>query len=271
MERMLPMIPDDCRRSEHEMRGAFEAVRSSVLGVLLDAVSAGLRNLKGVRLQGLPRMADFVMWVIACGPALGIDKDEFLAAYAGNRRTGTLMAIDAAPIGPALVALIEAEKKWEGRAGELLEELNTGPWADDRARRHKDWPQTPQKMGGALHELASELRRIGIEAEYCGATGHKNKRLWRFRQVPAESVASVASVANTPGGAENADSSDSSATEASHRSHEASHENSDSSPPAGIATLANDATLVAPTPRADAETQTVGSGTGSPDDSWEEA
>lgn len=45
-------------------------MRPRILGVLLDAVSYGLRTVGHVQLDALPRMADFALWITACEPAL---------------------------------------------------------------------------------------------------------------------------------------------------------------------------------------------------------
>ena len=55
----LPSISDARRRPEIELWREFELARPRLLGALLDAASHGLRVLPDVRLQRLPRMADF--------------------------------------------------------------------------------------------------------------------------------------------------------------------------------------------------------------------
>ena len=68
----LPFVPDDRRRPEAEIWGAFEAARPQILGALLDAVAHGLSAVSDVRLQQLPRMADFAVWSTACEPAFSV-------------------------------------------------------------------------------------------------------------------------------------------------------------------------------------------------------
>jgi hypothetical protein len=41
-----------------------------ILGVLLDAVAKGLAELPRIKLDKLPRMADFALWATACETAL---------------------------------------------------------------------------------------------------------------------------------------------------------------------------------------------------------
>ena len=66
----LEVIPDEERRPEEELLTAFEAARPRILGALLDAVSHGLMQLPHTRLNRLPRMADYAVWVRACETAI---------------------------------------------------------------------------------------------------------------------------------------------------------------------------------------------------------
>src|SRR5262249_54050728 len=90
----LPAIPEEKRRRESGFWAAAVAALPAILGALLDAVAAGLRNLPGVRLDRLPRMADFAAWVTACEPALGWPPGSFLAAYRGNVADANELALD---------------------------------------------------------------------------------------------------------------------------------------------------------------------------------
>jgi hypothetical protein len=65
----LPPIRDTRRRSERQIWRDFELARPRVLGSLLDAAVLGLRNLRNLQLEQLPRMADFALWATACETA----------------------------------------------------------------------------------------------------------------------------------------------------------------------------------------------------------
>jgi hypothetical protein len=57
----LEPIPEDRRRPEQELWAEFEQERPRILGALLDAVASGSRVLPDVKLDRLPRMADFAI------------------------------------------------------------------------------------------------------------------------------------------------------------------------------------------------------------------
>jgi hypothetical protein len=71
------ILPEN-RRSERDLWADFESARPGILGALLDAVAASLRNLPTTHLPGLPRMADFAQWVVAGERALGLSDGSFM-------------------------------------------------------------------------------------------------------------------------------------------------------------------------------------------------
>ena len=77
---MLAPIAERQRRPEHALWREFELARPYILGALLDAVAHGLHMLPQVRLQRLPRMADFALWATACESAFR-PTGTFEAAY----------------------------------------------------------------------------------------------------------------------------------------------------------------------------------------------
>jgi hypothetical protein len=80
-----------------ELWREFELARPCQLGALLDAVSHGLRALPQIRVNPLPRMADFALWARACESALW-PPGTFTRAYEDNRRVAIDDAIDADPV-----------------------------------------------------------------------------------------------------------------------------------------------------------------------------
>jgi hypothetical protein len=76
----LPHLQEERRRAEKEIWCDFESAQPHILGALLDAASHGLRALPEVRLEQLPRMADFALWATACESAF-CPAGGFLHAY----------------------------------------------------------------------------------------------------------------------------------------------------------------------------------------------
>lgn len=171
----LPTIPEDRRRSEADVWGEFEEARPLILGALLDAVSVALRNLAGVKLDRLPRMADFALWAVAAERTLNLSDGVFLRAYLGNRSAANELALEASPVAVAIVSLLDREISWKGTASELLAALNLE--ATEDAQRQRSWPTSPQRMSGLLRRLAPNLRAAGIHVANQSREGGSGRRM----------------------------------------------------------------------------------------------
>jgi hypothetical protein len=156
----LEPIPEECRRPEQELWEAFEAERPRILGVLLDALAEGLKRLPHTRLEKLPRMADFALWVAACETALW-PAGTFWSAYCDNRDDAVEDVIDADPVASGVRALMTRQTIWTGTASDLLEVL--GRLAGESVTKSKTWPKGPGALSGRVRRTATFLRKVGIE------------------------------------------------------------------------------------------------------------
>jgi hypothetical protein len=156
----LPTIPEEKRRSEEEFWAAFDKARPVILGALLDAVAHALAHLDGVKLDKLPRMADFALWACAADPALGSSSKDFIAAYTGNRESANELTLEASPIVPPVRQLV-VSGEWTGTATQLLDELNK--ITNEVTRRQKAWPSNGQAVSNALRRVVANLRATGVE------------------------------------------------------------------------------------------------------------
>lgn len=160
----LPVMDDDKRRTESDLYGAFDRAKPRILGALLDAVSAAIRNLAKVQIDRLPRMADFGQWACAAAPALGADQEAFLSAYSGNRENVNQTAIESSIIAEPLLLFLEGKDGWEGTATKLkIDVEDTSP---EKIVKHKAWPKRPHTFSGELRRIAPNLRRMGIDIDF---------------------------------------------------------------------------------------------------------
>ncbi len=160
---LLPPIAEEKRQTERDFWRRFEEARPRILGALLDAVAGALAGLPHVRLQKLPRMADFAAWVTAAEKTLGWKEDRFLEAYDGNRAAANDLTLEAAPlVEPLRLLLAEEGGRVQGTAKQLLDRLNGK--VGDKPPRY--WPATPRGLSGILRRLAPNLRKAGIETTF---------------------------------------------------------------------------------------------------------
>ena len=169
----LAPIADADRRTESELMTTFEEVVPVIFGALLDGLSEGLRRYGSVRLERLPRMADFCKWAVACEGAYW-PPGTFMDAYDDAQASATEDVIEASPIGPGLRQRLEGSPTFDGTATELLDRLNKHTQDEKNPR---GWPANGSVMGKQLTRLAPSLRKLGYIAELRRT---KRGNLWRL-------------------------------------------------------------------------------------------
>src|SRR5262245_5027505 len=115
----LTPIAEEDRRAEAELWREFDCKRPRLIGVLLDALAHGLRELPKVHLARLPRMADFAFWVTACETAFW-PAGTFMRAYEANRKAATENVVDADPVAARVRKIMAECSSWTGTAADLL-------------------------------------------------------------------------------------------------------------------------------------------------------
>src|SRR6266550_2031503 len=135
----LPHLQEERRRAEKEIWCDLESAQPQILGALLDAASHGLRALPEVRLEQLPRMADFALWATACETAF-CPAGGFLHAYKANRSSAIEDVVEADPVAARIRDIMVERTMWSGNASDLLR-VAAYPSRDDASRTGVGWPK----------------------------------------------------------------------------------------------------------------------------------
>jgi putative DNA primase/helicase len=160
----LRVIPESERQPEDQLWAAYEKQQPLILGALLDAVSAAMRNVATVKLDRLPRMADFMKWVTAASSGLGWTDGEFVKAYYRNRAEVAEGAFEADAVAVAIRDFMSNNPEgWVGTPTELLGLLSAR--ASDSVRKSRAWPATAQGLGNRIVRAAPLLRAKGFIVE----------------------------------------------------------------------------------------------------------
>ncbi|AYG82336.1 hypothetical protein DWB77_04508 [Streptomyces hundungensis] len=181
----LQLIEEDRRRTEEELDATFEAVRPAILGALCELLACVLAILPTVRLDSMPRMADFARILAAVDQVQGWQTlDSYLATSANVAGD----ALEGDPFGNAVAALVEEAGTWQGTAAQLLEQL-----PPPGGSRPPGWPKDATRAGGRLKRLAPLLRSIGITVDDTQRSRdrHRHKLLILTRTDPADEPAST--------------------------------------------------------------------------------
>ncbi|XQE82103.1 ATP-binding protein [Streptomyces microflavus] len=153
----LQLIDGNSRRSEEELDAAFAEARPAVLGALLDLLAGVLEVLPSVRLDSMPRMADFARVLAAVDQVTGWQTlPDYLAASSNVASD----ALEGDLFGSAVAALVTQAGAWTGTAAQLLEQVQPPYEA-----RPLDWPKDATRASGRVKRLAPLLRSVGITVD----------------------------------------------------------------------------------------------------------
>jgi len=196
----LESISSENRQDEKSFWQKIEEARPKILGVLLSAVSCGLRNSPNVQLQNLPRMADFIKWVTACESGLGWSEGTINNAYQQAKDQSIRDTLDLDPVAQKIIEMVD-QQSLKGTASELLKELGKVqpgkiPDPDD----YKFMPKKARSLTVSLKRLAPNLRHIGIDIHFLKRTAlRKEIIIKRSKNLPSlPSLASSSPSAAVP-------------------------------------------------------------------------
>lgn len=190
----LPRLTGAQRLTETELEDLFTRESPKILGALLDAVSGGLDKYDEVKLDRLPRMADFARFGEAVFRFLGYGQGEFVKALESNQNSANVSVLEACPVAAAVLQLMTKVPEWQGTATELLAHLNTT--VDEQTMRNGDWPKRPNKLSGKLRRIAPVLRKEEVEVELTTSGKQRSIMIWRSPTYDASNLSSASSVSS---------------------------------------------------------------------------
>ena len=132
------------------------------------------------RLQSLPRMADFALWVAACETGF-CPEGAFEAAYSNNRRDAIENIVEADAVAACVREIMADRAEWAGSASDLLlagANVAGNPMVGNRP----GWPKNPRALAGQLRRAQTFLRTLGIEIVF-GREGRLGTRTIRITAI----------------------------------------------------------------------------------------
>jgi hypothetical protein len=180
----LPKIEN--RGREKDLLKAFEEARPKILGWLLDGVSSALKRQRNIKIDDLPRLADFCVWATAAEPGLGLEQGSIVAAYREARKAAVSELLSG---GFAQAVLTLADKGFDGSGKELMDALRkqgTGTPSKDGTGTEDSAFVKELKGGGfrgtddeikeyvgRLRDLVSTLEAQGVSIRFRRSKGKK--------------------------------------------------------------------------------------------------
>lgn len=173
----LEEMPSDKRIPEQKLQALENNILPSVLGLLLDAASKSLIYRENVKINDLPRMADFVHWVSAGIHVFGVSKEQFLDSYTQNRLEAIEECISSDIVATGIIKLLKQVNEWQGSATEL--KLILKKLLDPNEWDFKEFPKTASLLSRSLNRQITFLKNKGIQIKRSRSGGDRKITITR--------------------------------------------------------------------------------------------
>jgi len=200
----LERITRENRKLESEIFAEFKELRPGLLGYIFDILIKTLQIFETIKLDDLPRMADFALWGEAISRAMNHKPLEFINAYYDNIGKQNIEAVEAHPLGLAVTKFwdevveeskLDAKKSAEyyDSTSECLNMLNDVAGKNNININSKSWPKSAASLSRSLNRIRSSLLEgFGIEISIGRVTTDdskykKNTSTIRIRKIPPPS------------------------------------------------------------------------------------
>lgn len=158
----LDRIPPNERREESVLWAEFEIARPYILGGIFDILSKAIAIYPTVKLEKLPRLADYGRWGYAIAEAIkpGLGK-QFVADYEQNVQQQVDEAIQSNTLATTLLMYLSkrADNEWVSTITTAFTVLKTFA---DPDRYDKSFPMVPRDLRRHLERLKTTLEERGI-------------------------------------------------------------------------------------------------------------
>jgi hypothetical protein len=158
----LEPIESTERRAEKELYESFKKDLPFILGGVFDVLVKTIQIQPTIKIDSLPRMADWTIWGCAIAEALGYTKEEFLDAYKNNVNRQTEMLLNENIVAIAVIAFMEKHNDWRDTPTGLLRELSLQAAFEHIDTTEKYWPKASNSLSRKLNELSPSLKKMGI-------------------------------------------------------------------------------------------------------------
>jgi hypothetical protein len=156
----LERIPPEMRREDTVLWAEFETVRPHILGGIFDVLSEAMAIYPSVKLDKLPRLADYARWGYAIAEAIKPELGkQFLADYERNVQQQVDEAIQSNTLAVTLLGHMDKCKEWKTTVADAYFVLRLKA---DPDRFDKSFPAAPRDLRRHLERLRTTLEEKGI-------------------------------------------------------------------------------------------------------------
>ena len=161
----LHRINESKRKGLDELYEEFDKDLPIILGGIIDILVKTLKIYPSVKLDNLPRMADFARWGYAIGEALGGLGKTFLDEYKSNQRMRNIEVLNSDIVATLIIAFMNNKECWSGKVSELYNLLTETAPKQGINTKQNGFPSKPNVLSRRLNAIRSNLEEEGITFE----------------------------------------------------------------------------------------------------------
>lgn len=160
---LLLRIVKTKRKPEKILWKEFKAAQPKISGAIIKVLQRVLVLKDSVKISELPRMADFALVAETASRAFGERRGVFLNSYWNKIGDINKSALEANPIGLAILEFMREKDEWNGTASELLTDLEKSAEKIKINTKAKGWPSNPSWLTRKINVVDTNLKEEGIE------------------------------------------------------------------------------------------------------------
>jgi hypothetical protein len=160
----LKRMDDTKRVPEDKLWKDFRENKQKILGSIFSALSHAISIKDSIKVDELPRMADFALWGCAIAEALGYKQEDFYNAYKRNIEGQVEESINSSGIAVSIYEFMMNKAEWKGTPRDLFRELSNFLNHKDELN-NRDFPKNEVILGKKIGQLEVVLGKVGLIIE----------------------------------------------------------------------------------------------------------
>ena len=155
-------ISDTQRMTEQEVYNSFNHDLPYFLSDIFNIISGAMKIIDDVKLEKLPRMADFARWGYAIAEIMGIGGDNFMDYYKSNQLGIGLELLQSNTTAMAIIDYMKQKKEWKGSVNTFWELLDSFAVRKGINRNDPTWAKSNNSLSRRMAEIKVNLEEQGV-------------------------------------------------------------------------------------------------------------
>lgn len=177
----LHRIKKELRQTESSIYEEFDKLKPELLGYMFNVLSKSMQIKDTIKLDDLPRMAEFALWGEAIARALNYQPLEFISAYYENIGRQNIEVLEANQLGQVIVKLFDElsdsrKTEWYSSTAECLVKLNEIAEKSNIDTDSRSWPKLTNSFARSINRIRSNLLEgLGIDVSIARITSENSR------------------------------------------------------------------------------------------------